>query len=102
MTTQPEGTGPAARQVAWVTGASRGVGRGIAAALGAAGWAVYVTARSSAAGRTGHLPGTVEEAAAAVTAAGGQGTGIVCDHADDAAVAAGARPDRGRTGRAGL
>ena len=52
------GTSAAARRVAWVTGASRGVGRGIAAALGAAGWAVYVTARSSAAGRTGHLPGT--------------------------------------------
>lgn len=72
-----------------MTGASRGVGRGIAVALGQAGWSVYVTARSSASGeRTSHLPGTVEEAAAAVTAAGGQGTGVVCDHGDDAAVAA--------------
>ena len=41
--------------------------RGIAVALRDAGWIVYVTARSSAAGRTGHLPGTVEETAAAVT-----------------------------------
>lgn len=75
-------------RIAWVTGSSRGVGRGIAIALGDAGWVVYVTARSSAAGRTGHLPGTVEETAAAVTAAGGEGVGVVCDHADDAAVAA--------------
>lgn len=78
----------AGRRVAWVTGASRGVGRGVAAALGQAGWVVYVTARSSEAGRTGHLPGTVEEAAAAVTAAGGRGVAAACDHRDDAAVAA--------------
>lgn len=74
--------------MAWVTGASRGVGLGIALALGRAGWTVYVTARSSAAGRTGHLPGTVEDAAHAVTAAGGHGIAVVCDHRDDDAVAA--------------
>ena len=102
MTTMAEGTGAAARRVAWVTGASRGVGRGIAVALGAAGWAENVTARSSAAGRTGHLPGTVEEAAAAVTAAGGHGAGIVCDHADDAAVTAVARRIGGERGRLDL
>ena len=76
------------RRVAWVTGASRGVGRGVALALGEAGWTVYVTARSSRAGRTGHLPGTVEECAEAVTRAGGVGMGVVCDHRDDDAVAA--------------
>lgn len=80
--------GSAVRRVAWVTGASRGVGRGIAVALGNAGWTVYVTARSSEAGRTGHLPGTVEATADAVTAAGGQGVAVRCDHRDDAAVAA--------------
>lgn len=75
--------------MAWVTGASRGVGRGIALAFGRAGWTVYVTGRSSsAAGRTGHLPGTVEDCADAVTAAGGRGIGVVCDHRDDDAVAA--------------
>jgi NAD(P)-dependent dehydrogenase (short-subunit alcohol dehydrogenase family) len=74
------------RRVAWVTGASRGVGRGVAVALGQAGWVVYVTARSSAAGRTGHLPGTVEQTADAVTAAGGSGVAVPCDHRDDAAV----------------
>jgi NAD(P)-dependent dehydrogenase (short-subunit alcohol dehydrogenase family) len=36
----------------------------------------------------GHLPGTAEQAAAAVTAAGGRGVAVVCDHRDDAAVAA--------------
>lgn len=40
-----------------------------------AGWVVYVTARSSAAGQTGHLPGTVEQTAGAVTEAGGCGIG---------------------------
>jgi dehydrogenase/reductase SDR family protein 1 len=74
------------RRVAWVTGASRGVGRGVAVALGQAGWVVYVTARSSAAGRTGHLPGTVEQTAEAVTAGGGHGVAMPCDHRDDEAV----------------
>lgn len=77
-------------RVAWVTGASRGVGRGIALALGRAGWTVYVTARSSAAGLTGHLPGTVEDCAGAISASGGQGVAVVCDHRDDEAVAAAA------------
>src|SRR5262245_51134571 len=76
------------RRVAWVAGASRGVGRGVAVALGQAGWTVYVTARSSSAGRTGHLPGTVEQAAGAVTAAGGRGIAVACDHREEAAVAA--------------
>jgi NAD(P)-dependent dehydrogenase (short-subunit alcohol dehydrogenase family) len=80
--------GPAARRVAWVTGASRGVGRGVAVTLGQAGWAVYVTARSSGTERTGHLPGTVEQTAEAVTAAGGLGVAVPCDHRDDAAVRA--------------
>jgi dehydrogenase/reductase SDR family member 1 len=76
-------------RTAWVTGASRGVGRGAAVSLGAAGWTVYVTARSSSAGgRTGHLPGTVDETAAAVSEAGGRGIGVVCDHRDDEAVTA--------------
>ncbi len=91
--------GAPARRVAWVTGASRGVGRGVAVALGQAGWVVYVSARSSADGRTGHLPGTVEQTADAVTAAGGLGVAAVCDHRDDAAVqavAARIRADHGR------
>ncbi len=82
------GQGHADRRVAWVTGASRGVGRGVAVALGRAGWVVYVTARSSPAARTGHLPGTTAETADAITAAGGHGIAMLCDHRDDDAVAA--------------
>lgn len=76
--------GAVADRVALVTGASRGVGRGIAVALGAAGWTVWVTGRSSRpGGSTSHLTGTVEETADAVTAAGGTGIAAVCDHRDD-------------------
>jgi NAD(P)-dependent dehydrogenase (short-subunit alcohol dehydrogenase family) len=76
-------------KVALVTGGSRGVGRGIAVALGAAGWTVWVTGRSSrASGPTSHLPGTVEDTAEAVTRAGGHGVAAVCDHTDDGAVRA--------------
>jgi NAD(P)-dependent dehydrogenase (short-subunit alcohol dehydrogenase family) len=93
------GVPDAGPRVAWVTGASRGVGRGVAVALGRAGWVVYVTARSSGSARTGHLPGTVQETAAAVTAAGGHGVPVPCDHRDDAtvmAVAAQISADHGR------
>ncbi|UGT54835.1 SDR family NAD(P)-dependent oxidoreductase [Nocardia asteroides] len=70
-------------RVAVVTGASRGIGKGIALELGAAGATVYVTGRTTAAGR---LPGTVHNTAAQVTALGGRGVAVVCDHTDDAAV----------------
>jgi NAD(P)-dependent dehydrogenase (short-subunit alcohol dehydrogenase family) len=74
--------------VAWVTGASRGIGRGIAIGLGEQGWTVWVSARSTASATTSHLPGTVEETAAAVTAAGGHGIPAPCDHRDDDQVGA--------------
>ena len=70
-----------------VTGASRGVGRGVALALGAAGATVYVTGRSVKEGDS-PLPGTVGKTAADVTAAGGNGIAVACDHGDDAQVAA--------------
>lgn len=73
--------------VAIVTGASRGAGRGMAVALGAHGATVYVTGRSQQAGDHA-LPGTIHETAAAVTAAGGKGVPVRCDHADDAEAAA--------------
>ena len=63
--------------VAVVTGASRGAGRGIAHALGAAGWRVYLTGRTEA----------LTAAAREVTAAGGEGVAVRTDHADDASVA---------------
>lgn len=71
-----------------VTGASRGIGRGIALALGAAGATVYVTGRSQQEGQTTSLPGTIHQTAADVTAAGGLGIAVPCDHANDADVAA--------------
>ena len=70
-----------------VTGASRGVGRGVALALGAAGATVYVTGRSVKEGDS-PLPGTVGKTAADVTAAGGTGIAVACDHGDDLQVAA--------------
>lgn len=65
-----------------VTGASRGAGKGIALALGATGATVYVTGRTRREGDA-PLPGTVEATANAVTAAGGKGIAVYCDHADD-------------------
>lgn len=74
--------------VALVTGASRGVGRGVAAALGDAGATVYVTGRSRAGNSTENLPGTVDDTAAEVSRRGGRGIAVCCDHFDDAQTAA--------------
>lgn len=75
-------------QVAVVTGASRGVGQGIALALGAAGMTVYITGRAPEQGGSrlhGQvLCGSLEDTAAAITAGGGRGIAVVCDHAEDA------------------
>ena len=68
-----------------VTGASRGAGKGIAIALGATGATVYVTGRTRNEGDAA-LPGTVQATADAVTAAGGKGIAVYCDHGDDAQV----------------
>src|SRR5262249_46601242 len=75
-------------KVAVVTGASRGVGKGIALALGDACATVYVTGRSEAGGTTEGLPGTIRETAEAVTQRGGQGIAVRCDHTADAEVEA--------------
>lgn len=69
-----------------VTGASRGAGRGIAVALGATGATVYVTGRTRREGDA-PLPGTVQATADEVTAAGGRGIAVYCDHARDEQVA---------------
>ena len=75
-------------RVAVVTGASRGVGKGIALALGEAGATVYVTGRSEVGGTTEGLPGTVRDTADTVTQRGGQGVAVRCDHTQDAEVGA--------------
>jgi NAD(P)-dependent dehydrogenase (short-subunit alcohol dehydrogenase family) len=72
-------------RVAVVAGATRGAGRGIAAALGEAGATVVCTGRSS---RTGALRSdydraeTIEETAELVSRLGGTGVAAVIDHLD--------------------
>jgi len=70
-------------KVAVVTGASRGVGKGIALALGAEGATVYVTGRTESDGKPHPLGGSVQETADAVSAAGGRGVAVNCDHSND-------------------
>jgi NAD(P)-dependent dehydrogenase (short-subunit alcohol dehydrogenase family) len=78
-----------AGKIALVTGASRGVGKGVALSLGEAGATVYVTGRSLHEGDSGvSLPGTITQTAAEVSAMGGTGIAIQCDHRDDAQVEA--------------
>lgn len=72
-----------------VTGASRGAGRGIALELGSVGATVYVTGRSVAGGpTTDRVPGTIDDTAAEVTARGGRGVAVQCDHTNDEQVEA--------------
>ncbi|HVH18284.1 MAG TPA: SDR family NAD(P)-dependent oxidoreductase, partial [Myxococcota bacterium] len=76
-----------AGRVAIVTGASRGIGKGCALELAAAGAVVYLTGRSVREGDAA-LPGTVGATAAEIAAAGGEAIAVACDHRDDAAVEA--------------
>ena len=61
-----------------ITGATGGVGRGIALACGTAGWEVWIAARRETEGRA---------VAAEVDARGGAGRFVECDVADEASVA---------------
>ena len=72
---------PLAGKVAIVTGASRGVGKGIALGLGEAGATVYVTGRTVEEGRSSSgWPGTIGQTAVEVTQLGGRGIAVRCDH----------------------
>jgi len=72
---------PLQGQVALLTGATRGAGRGIAVELGAAGATVCCTGRTSGDHRSAfNRPETIEETAALVTAAGGSGIAVRVDH----------------------
>lgn len=71
-------------QIALVTGASRGIGKGIAVALGRAGATVYITGRTEDEAKAAvPLTGTIHATAAEVSAVGGSGIAVRCDHADD-------------------
>jgi NAD(P)-dependent dehydrogenase (short-subunit alcohol dehydrogenase family) len=76
-----------ADKVAVVTGASRGIGKGIALALAGEGATVYVTGRSMTSGLAA-LPGTICETAAEVDRRGGKGIAVQVDHTDDGQIAA--------------
>jgi len=90
-------------KIAVVTGASRGVGRGIAHELGLAGATVYVTGRSvDGEPTTDGTPGTIQETARLVTESGGQGIPVRCDHGVDAEVGALATLIRAEHGRLDL
>jgi NAD(P)-dependent dehydrogenase (short-subunit alcohol dehydrogenase family) len=78
---------PLAGRVALVTGASRGIGKGVALELGARGATVYVTGRTVDASAN-RLGGTVAQTASEIAALGGKGIPVRCDHADDEQVRA--------------
>src|SRR3954469_25559380 len=84
MAWSPDGEALEGR-VAVVAGATRGAGRGIAAALGEAGATVVCTGRSSASGNLTSdydRPETIEETAELVTSLGGLGFAVAVDHLD--------------------
>lgn len=70
-----------AGKVALVAGATRGAGRGIAVELGAAGFTVYVTGRSTRLQRSEmNRPETIEETAELINSAGGHAVPVQIDH----------------------
>lgn len=74
---------PLAGKVAFVAGASRGIGATVAVALAQAGASVAVAARSE---QQGKLPGTIGSVAQRITATGGRALPVACDVTDEASV----------------
>ncbi|MCZ0729713.1 SDR family NAD(P)-dependent oxidoreductase [Mycolicibacterium iranicum] len=76
-------SGPLDGKVAFVAGASRGIGATIATALARAGASVAVAARSE---REGKPPGTIGAVAQRITDDGGRALPVVCDVTSEASV----------------
>ncbi|ELP69931.1 SDR family NAD(P)-dependent oxidoreductase [Streptomyces turgidiscabies] len=72
-------------KVAFVAGASRGIGRTVAVALAEAGASVVVAARSEEARRR---PGTIHSVADGITKAGGRALAVPCDVSSEQSVEA--------------
>lgn len=71
-------------KVALVTGATRGIGKGIAIGLGEVGATVYITGRSLEESQVGNgISGSLKETATAVESAGGVCIPVQVDHSDD-------------------
>ena len=89
-----------AGRIALVAGGTRGAGRGIAVELGAAGATVYVTGRTTRTQTSEYgRPETIEDTAALVSEAGGEGVAIRVDHlvpAEVEALVARIRAEHGR------
>ncbi|MDA8044176.1 MAG: SDR family NAD(P)-dependent oxidoreductase [Actinomycetota bacterium] len=91
------------KKVAFVTGASRGIGKSIAVDLAASGYDVAITARTVEAGEhrehsstlarsdDSPLPGSLSETAALIRDAGGQALAVPADLLDEASLGSAAR-----------
>ena len=97
------------RKVAFITGASRGIGAEAAVALARIGFDVAITARTLAegeshdhVGKVAPLPGSLEATAAAIEAAGGRALCLRGDILDGEGTAAAARRAREHFGRIDL
>jgi NAD(P)-dependent dehydrogenase (short-subunit alcohol dehydrogenase family) len=78
---------PLLGKIALVTGASRGIGKGIALCLGKAGAKVYITGRTVDEGKSAsRLAGTINQTAEEIVKLGGECTAIQCDHRIDSEV----------------
>ncbi|MFK8019358.1 MAG: SDR family NAD(P)-dependent oxidoreductase [Pseudomonadales bacterium] len=75
-------------RVILVTGASRGVGKGVALALAQNGTTIYISGRSESEGQTSTLPGTIDLTASEIEQRGATAVAVVCDHFDDAQIEA--------------
>ena len=96
-------------KVAFISGASRGIGAETAVALAKIGYRVAITARTlkdgeshDHLGRQAPLPGSLEATAAAVAAAGGEALCLAADILDEEAITASARATLEHFGRIDL